>query len=506
MKNKKMKSDIEKQLRFCPTLPTLSSVALKLIEIGRDPNVDLREVAELLSSDPALASKTLRVANSPLYVRGRSARTLAQAIAVLGLNASVSLALSFSLGASLRKGRDNSIDLDRYWRRALLSAQAAKFLGLRLGVGGAEELFLSGLLQDLGMLALDAALPDRYAQIVADHDHEDLAELERAALDIDHMEAGAWLMREWGLPGYLSRAARFSHALASVDASDTSRRFMGCVSVSGRIADIYIEADKRTVTARAFAVAQACLGIEAQTVTDVIERMTAAMPDMESLFDVSVLPAIQAMGVTDQARELLAARNLQVLQKASETRIRENDFLERADELSELSRRDALTGLFNRRHFDDALAEALRVADADGDTLSVAYIDLDRFKSINDNHGHPVGDRILIAVANLLQSHLRPGDQLARYGGEEFVLLMPGVDIPLGLEILERLRAGVERMRHALDAGGFLHVTLSAGVACYTGGYSTHDAQGELLHQADQALYEAKRSGRNCVRASQSSD
>ncbi|MDA3919496.1 MAG: GGDEF domain-containing protein [Salinisphaera sp.] len=498
-----MKSDIEKQLRLCPSLPTLSTVALKLVEIGRDPQVDLRQVAQLLSNDPALASKTLRVANSPLYMRGRGARTLTQAIAVLGLNASVSLALSFSLGASLRSSDTPGIDLDRYWRRALLSAQAAKFMGLRLGVGGVEELFLAGLLQDLGMVALDAALPGEYAAIVAGAAHEDLPMLERAALDVDHVEAGAWLLHEWGLPGYLARAARYSHERHAAAKAEVSAGFMACVTISGPIADIYIEGDKDAATARAFAVADACLGMGARHVTEVLERMAATLPELESLFDIPVLPAIQALGLTEQARELLAMRNLQLLQSASETRTRENDYRERADELNELVRRDALTGLFNRRYFDDVLSDALRAADADGDMLSVAYIDLDRFKSINDCYGHPTGDRILIAVADRLLSQLRPGDLLARYGGEEFVLLMPGVDTTVGSQVVERLRVAVEQMRHRLDTGGFLNVTLSAGVACYTGECTTHDACGELLHLADQALYEAKVSGRNCVRASQ---
>ncbi|MES1939937.1 signal transduction protein [Salinisphaera sp. T5B8] len=493
-----MDKSIENQLRLCPTLPTISSVALRIIEIGRHPDIDLQEVASLLSNDPALASKTLRMANSPLYTRGRQARNLHQAVTVLGLNATVSAALSFSLSAWLRDARTPGIDLDRYWRRALLSALAARLLGEHQHVQGPEELFLAGLLQDLGMIALDAAMPETYGQLkhIA-HNHDTLAAYERELVGTDHCEAGAWLMREWGLPDYLVLATHASDDLAQADIPDDLERFAGCVAVSGRIAEIYLAEDTQTATAAAAQSARTCLNMGPDDLGAVLGRMAEALPEVESLFDMTVLTAPQAMGLTDQAHELLATRNLQLLHSATELQQREQEFRQQANRLEYIARQDALTGISNRRHFDEAFKDHFERARVEAYPLSLAYLDLDHFKAINDRHGHPCGDNILSAIAKSIHDQLRQDDLFARYGGEEFVLLLPGIDKASAHKILLRICKGVARLQHRLDDGEVLTVTLSAGIATFPG--NDIDTPDQLMRAADQSLYKAKQNGRNRV-------
>jgi diguanylate cyclase (GGDEF)-like protein len=495
-----MDRKIENQLRLCPTLPTISSVALGIIEIGRDPDIDLREVARLLSNDPALATKTLRVANSPLYMRGRQARNLHQAVTVLGINATVSVALSFSLGACLRDIRSGGIDLDRYWRRALLSALAARLLGNHLGIHVQEELFLAGLLQDLGMLALDAAMPEAYGElrsVIADH--ENLPTRERETIGVDHCEAGAWLMQEWGLPEYLVLATRGSDDFHQVEMPEDLQPFVGSVAVSGRIAEIYLADDTQAATARAVQAARAYLGISPETLGDVLSQMADALPEVESLFDMTVLSPPQAIGLTDQARELLATRNLQLLRSATELQEREQEFKKQANRLDHIARQDALTGIFNRRHFDEAFRERFSHAVADGGELSLAYVDLDHFKAINDRYGHPIGDKILAKVAAEVQTQLRQDDLFARYGGEEFVLLLPTIGPQAASKILGRICDAIANLEHPLESGEVLRVTLSAGIASYPKGPKKYETPEALMQAADQALYEAKQRGRNRV-------
>ena len=146
-----------------------------------------------------------------------------------------------------------------------------------------------------------------------------------------------------------------------------------------------------------------------------------------------------------------------------------------------LSETDGLTGLPNRRAWDELIEVALK---PHAGPVCVALIDLDHFKLYNDTHGHQVGDRLLRDVAEAWRAVLRPGDLLARYGGEEFALLLPDCDITLGMIVTERLRL-------AMPTGQ----TASVGVACW----DRREAPDGLIARADSALYTAKHAGRNLV-------
>ncbi|WP_033343477.1 diguanylate cyclase [Catenuloplanes japonicus] len=159
----------------------------------------------------------------------------------------------------------------------------------------------------------------------------------------------------------------------------------------------------------------------------------------------------------------------------------------RAD-LAEQALRDHLTGLHNRRHLMAGLA---RLAGAGG-PLSVALIDIDHFKRINDRYGHAAGDTVLVRVADALRDAVRPGDLVARYGGEEFVLVLAG---PEALPRVDALRELVATTPIEVGDGRTVTVTFSAGIAELTGGESPD----ELLESADTALYAAKNAGRNRV-------
>ena len=166
------------------------------------------------------------------------------------------------------------------------------------------------------------------------------------------------------------------------------------------------------------------------------------------------------------------------------------------DELETLARRDPLTGLGNRRSFDESLGNARGRARRQGLGLAVLMIDIDHFKRLNDTYGHPEGDRRLQSVAAILDGCLQRGDDLlARYGGEEFIAALPSPDAAHALGLGERLRASVEAA--ALPAPEAT-VTISIGVAWQAHG-EDRDPR-DLVERADQALYRAKHAGRNCVR------
>lgn len=168
------------------------------------------------------------------------------------------------------------------------------------------------------------------------------------------------------------------------------------------------------------------------------------------------------------------------------------------DELERLSLTDALTDLPNRRAFDLALQTEVRRSARSGTRLSLALLDIDHFKRVNDQHGHPVGDEVLHRLARvLLGSVRRPGDYVARHGGEEFVVLLPDTEPDGARHIAETIRRNAEAMAPSLNDADLQQITVSIGVA--THGFRPGDRPEDLVRQADQALYEAKGMGRNRI-------
>ncbi|PJA79875.1 MAG: hypothetical protein CO149_01540 [Nitrospirae bacterium CG_4_9_14_3_um_filter_51_5] len=134
-------------------------MAVQIINLAHESEIDIQRFISILSCDPALASKILRTANSPLYPYPKKIQNLHQAVMVLGLNATISLSLSFSLMKSLQASRGSGLDYALYWKRALLAGTACRVLGTTCGSTEIEELYLSSLLQDLGMLAPRSSVP-----------------------------------------------------------------------------------------------------------------------------------------------------------------------------------------------------------------------------------------------------------------------------------------------------------------------------------------------------------
>jgi len=162
--------------------------------------------------------------------------------------------------------------------------------------------------------------------------------------------------------------------------------------------------------------------------------------------------------------------------------------------LAEEARTDSTTGLLNRRALDAALGTEFRRAQRYGRRLAVLMVDLDDFKGLNDQHGHAFGDLVLRTVASTLRANLRESDVLARYGGDEFVVVLPEAAREDALAVGEKLRTAVAA-RLLVDGDIEARSTLSVGVATYPAELATSEA--DLLRLADEALFEAKRAGRD---------
>jgi diguanylate cyclase (GGDEF)-like protein len=153
--------------------------------------------------------------------------------------------------------------------------------------------------------------------------------------------------------------------------------------------------------------------------------------------------------------------------------------------------------LFNRGYLQDRFAIELSRARRYGQVLTLAVIDADRFKSLNDNHGHAAGDLVLKSIADLLRRSFRQSDTVGRYGGEEFVVLLPETSIEAAWQKVESVREFVASTPFALSPHGqAVPVTISAGLASFP---QDGEDEVELFAAADERMFQAKREGRNRV-------
>jgi len=242
--------------------------------------------------------------------------------------------------------------------------------------------------------------------------------------------------------------------------------------------------------------------------TDLEQKLSIACL-MELMFlDHSLLQALRFVGVGEKEENALEAyrRHLQSflagvgahgtsleLRLSAETLRR---LWESTEVLLDRTHMDPLTGLLNRRGFQDAVFPLASLARRRGAPIAVAMVDIDRFKSINDTHGHDAGDRVLVSMAATIRDSVRGSDVVARFGGEEFVVFLSDLDTTHLPEVGEKIRAGVEK-----HAPGGIAVTVSVGLASAS---PPRDARVEetleaLIKQADANLYRAKNTGRNRV-------
>jgi two-component system cell cycle response regulator len=192
--------------------------------------------------------------------------------------------------------------------------------------------------------------------------------------------------------------------------------------------------------------------------------------------------------------ELLARVRTQIRNKRYNERLRDSMLLS-----IEMAITDALTGLYNRRYMESHLDSLVEQSAARGKPLAALVLDIDHFKSVNDNYGHDAGDDVLRELANRMRKSIRGIDLACRYGGEEFVILMPETDMTVASAVAERLRRRIAAERFSVEQGGTaIEVTISIGISILD---PAHDRAGNLLKRADQALYRAKRFGRNRVEA-----
>ncbi len=478
-----MKENLLKQLRFCTNLPSLPSVALRIIDLASKADTNLTQINHYISLDPVLAAKIVKTANSPLYKSRYPVSNISQATSMLGTYGVITIALSFSLMDSLIKRSRDKLEMansNMFWRRSITSALASRALGRRLGMSMLlDDLFLAGLLQDIGILALYAILPDAYPLIFSSAtDHNALLEAEHEAFGIGHDELGAVLLEYWKLPAYVSAACRNSHKAPATPRAGLDE----CVATSGYITDYFLSPGEKEKITVATDIAQAYLDLDGHALIEVLEAMQGELQHVENLFEISILEPAHLSSIVNEARELLTIRTM--------IKVRE---------LEDKVQHDGLTGAHNRAYFNDTFQCEFLLSSQQGIPLSLAMIDIDNFKTVNDTYGHIAGDGVLVAVVKAIAAQIRQTDVLCRYGGEEFALILPGTALSASRSILTRVHESIAAISYKLDASNTIRITASIGLAVNMDKEKSFDTYRDMLDAADRALYAAKHAGRNRI-------
>lgn len=486
-----MDQDLLESLLESPRLPSLPAVVVEVISLVQDHEVSIDKLAGKIQLDAAMASKILKTANSSLYGQTEPVSNISSALVVLGLNTVKTLALGFSLLGSFQDQEDEGFDREAYWKRSLYAATSARVISSRLSLPFQEEIFLAGLLQDMGIIAMRQVLAGRYDALLnqADGHHPILVEFEREAFDLDHPTVGAELAKSWNVPEVLTVPIRYHEE--PEEAPEEHREGAMCVALGNRVADMFMHEESGNALELFKAGALAWFGIEEERIEGLLKEIHEQADEVKKLF---ALP----MGQLDNFEATLARATEQLVTMSIETQ-QETTRLEREkEELVKEVESDALTGVANRRKFNTLVADAFARSSANGVSLSLMFFDADHFKSFNDTYGHQLGDRVLIELAAKITDNLPEHATVCRYGGEEFAVVLPGTDRKLAAKLADDVREAVSGEPLLEHDGEPMRVTVSIGVSTHEG--ATFGRPEQLIKAADMAVYAAKQAGRNCVR------
>lgn len=482
-------------------LPSLPTVALEVLRLSRDERVSVEDMGEVIASDPALSAKILKLANSSLYRRSEEITTLPKASVLLGVKTVKLMALSFSLTRGMVQEDDSSdYDLEEYWRHSLILAAGARALARKVGSSREDEAFLCGLLGYLGQLVMARTLRE-YLEVL-DHSTTILpaARLEREILGYDFHRVTGALLEHWGLPELIVRVTSLWGEEDFAQATDSREELELCqiLALASAASEVICEIDKGQALARLHRKAREDFGWTEETIEDFLVGLQLDVCETASVLSLDVAQPEDYTRIVEDARQQMVEISLNTALDLQATTSRQQELEREKQVLEKKAYTDGLTGIDNRESFEDFFEDVLRghLTRNRPSCIGLMMVDIDHFKSFNDTHGHLVGDAVLRQVARVLVDCVRETDMAARFGGEEFVILLPGAPEESLQHVAERIRKSVEESQHVTEEGASLSVTISLG-GIFSDEITGIEQGQELLRQADERLYEAKKSGRN---------
>jgi two-component system cell cycle response regulator len=478
--------------RRMASLPTPNSMlAIQIVQAAVRPNITVTELVTLCQSDPAVVGRLIQYVNSAGFGLNRRVASVAHAVSLLGIRGTRNLALATCVTDMTPRGEDGDVLLTVCLRRAV----AAKLLAEKLGRTNTDDYFTLGLLMEVGLL-VKARADLKAAVELARSPASTRTTLEKAAGQEEHSKLAQRLARAWVFDEEMTVALERHHEKTPVQTHYGTAAWM-----AEHLAGVFESSD--VVKSRLAAVeAAAVLEIPAADVDALLKKMPQALSEAAAFFDrnIGVQADIDTLlrDATGAMDELNRSYN-EVLQNL-EAVLREKERL--AAELSQASEKlrslplsDALTGLANRRAFEDALARDVARADRQAIPLSVLVVDIDDLQRVNGAQGHESGDLSLRVLTEVLIQATRVSDVVARIGGDEFALILPNTNVQGAQVVAERIRNNI-RERDVEGPNGGFRISVSIGLAM-TSGPGCRGREQALFDAAAQAMLFAKAAGKD---------
>lgn len=488
-------------------VPTPPTAALRVLEVKNDPDASMADLVAVVQQDPGLAVKIMTTANSPAYRRGDEVTTVERAVSLIGFRSVTTIALAFSVASTMpATGIVAGIPMTTFWTRSIVTAATARLVSQEISGELAEESFFVGLIAGLGRVVMGLVAPDQYEPIATQHDGWPTFNAETAVFDFSSATTTAALLRQWKMPELFADAADQIETVESSGAgSSNAEDIARSVRLAMAITEFYVDQGDGTVLRELTGHARE-YGIPTPRIDEILDHVFEHIEELAKQFGVDA-DIDRYAEIINTARGELVELSLQTDADwhAESTRRAE---LERTNvELEAQAREDPLTGLHNRRAFNEQLMQQLnlriRNPQAVPKSIGILLLDIDKFKAVNDTYGHDAGDAVLVKLAEILTMTTRSEETIARYGGEEFILLAPSTTPEELVLAGERIRKTIELVDIEIPSGEHLSITASFGAATLAMPETDDDAA-QLVKAADEALYEAKDGGRNQVRLSTS--
>ena len=471
-------------------LPTLPGIAIKILEAVQKNEPDIDEISDIISTDPPLSAKVLRLVNSSFYNLPSKVTSVLHSIKMLGLNTVKNIALGFSLVNNYQSKQSNGFDYTCFWKNSLVGAVSAKLLTEKLNPEFLDNAFFMGLLQNIGTLTLGHCMPAQYNLVLSEmtKTSSECQDAEEYILGYNHQEIGEYLMKSWGLPETLYMPVGYHHSPEKLASTQSSIRDLTRIL---HLSSLFIELfDDKSRGLNLWLINH---NIEAygfgkhtdvdQIAEDIHQQIRQVFP----IFEINLKDGAEYAQIFQAAKTELSKLSAEMV----------NTLLAQKNEIKMLKQqvvRDGMTHLINHQHFLELLSQEVARAERYKHPLSLLMADIDHFKEINDDFGHLAGDRVIKAVAGCLQQEIRESDHVARYGGEEFAIILPDTQSQDACIVAERIRKAIASLRIKHE-NNLIHFTMSFGIASYQTEEAT--ASDKFIKRADSALYQAKKQGRN---------
>lgn len=489
---------IEKNLQ----LPSPPAIAVNILNAVRKDDEPLRTLGDVIAKDPALTAKMLKIANSGMFYSKGNISNIQRAMVTLGTDVIKNIALSFVITSDYRGTQNSGFNLDRFWQKSVATAVAAELLSREMNQQD-DNIFVTALLKDIGILVISQAKGDIYNKLVNEIDDSDhLVEAENNLYGFNHGQVGYALLNHWNLADGICEPILYH--VCPDHAPESSQQTAKILYFAGQMASLCRDYGA-TTTAPAFQELLAKnFGLTEQQTYRLLDEAANRSNEIIKFFEIKADEMVPYSVLLQEANAELTRINLskeQMVLELNVARLKSEGMSCRLKEsnarLRELVYRDGITGLYNHRYFHETLEKELSRSKRYHSSLSLILFDLDHFKKINDRYGHPAGDVILMNIAKAVCSAVRPCDIVARYGGDEFAIILPETGVEGARVFAARLRRCVEGIA-TNHQDQVIYVTMSAGLTTTTP-ETREITKDELILATDQALMLSKSSGRNQV-------